>query len=173
MPEVHVLPGGSPQPIGGITSADQVTVFGDGTHGHPFTLDGGTAGGGDKFTAQAHSAVTAGQLLQMAFATGDKPVQPLAAPATSAFVGMATVDAASGDFLVQENGIITLTTAQWDAVAGTTGGLNRQTVYYASRTTPGSITSVAPTSGQAQVVAGIALNTTQLLLIGGPRTIIA
>jgi len=69
--------------------------------------------------------------------------------------------AANGD--VQTDGVISATTGQWDAVAGTTGGLAAGTVYYLSPTTAGEITSTAPTAvGQFVVRIGIALSTTEL-----------
>lgn len=56
----------------------------------------------------------------------------------------------------------TLTTLQWDAVAGTTGGLTAGTVYYLSGATAGAITSVEPTISQLALVA---LNTTTAVFI--------
>lgn len=62
-------------------------------------------------------------------------------------------------------GIITLTTAQWDAVAGTTGGLTFNTRYYVSATVAGQITSTPPaTVGQYVQCVGIALSPTVLKL---------
>lgn len=61
-------------------------------------------------------------------------------------------------------GVLTATTGQWDAVAGTSGGLVAGAWYYLSTTTAGSLTSTAPnTPGGGWVVPlGIALSTTQL-----------
>lgn len=60
------------------------------------------------------------------------------------------------------SGVLTATTAQWDAVAGTTGGLTFGTRYYLSATS-GLITATAPsTVGQYVVEIGIALSTTEL-----------
>jgi len=62
---------------------------------------------------------------------------------------------------ISEQGILTLTTAQWDAVAGTTGGLAFNTKYYLDPATAGKLTSVAPTTvGQYVVELGQALSTT-------------
>jgi hypothetical protein len=86
------------------------------------------------------------------------------ASGTSKPVGMcqaAITAAASGNIVV--NGVLTLTTAQWDALAGTTGGLAAGTVYYLSPTTPGLITSTPPsTIGQFLVELGMAISTTEL-----------
>ena len=64
---------------------------------------------------------------------------------------------------IQTNGILAATTGQWDAVAGTTGGLTFGTVYYLSAATSGLITSVAPsTVGQYVVEVGRAISTTEM-----------
>lgn len=61
------------------------------------------------------------------------------------------------------DGVLAATTGQWDAVAGTTGGLAFGTLYYLDPATAGKITSVAPTTiGQYVVEVGIALSTTEL-----------
>lgn len=66
---------------------------------------------------------------------------------------------------IATDGVLAATTAQWDAVFGTTGGLAVGTVYYLSAATAGLGAAVAPsTSGQYVVRLGIALSTTELLL---------
>jgi hypothetical protein len=61
------------------------------------------------------------------------------------------------------SGVLSATTAQWDAVAGTTGGLTAGTLYYLSSATSGQMTATAPsTTGQYVVQMGIALSTTEL-----------
>lgn len=87
------------------------------------------------------------------------------AMSTAKVVGLgydaSTAAAASGNFLV--NGILTATTAQWDAVAGTTGGLTFGTTYYLDPVTVGKITATAPTTvGQVVVSVGVALSTTDM-----------
>jgi hypothetical protein len=68
--------------------------------------------------------------------------------------------AASGS--IQTDGILTATTGQWDAVAGTTGGLVAGSIYYLSATA-GLLTSTAPvTGGQYVCEVGIAISTTEL-----------
>ena len=68
---------------------------------------------------------------------------------------------ASGE--IYTDGILTATTGQWDAVAGTTGGLTFNTYYYLSEATAGHITATAPsTTGKYVVRVGYALSTTEL-----------
>jgi hypothetical protein len=60
-------------------------------------------------------------------------------------------------------GVLTATTTQWDAVAGTSGGLTFNTIYYLDPTNIGKITATAPTTvGQVVVQIGTALNTTDM-----------
>lgn len=50
---------------------------------------------------------------------------------------------------VQTEGEITLTTAQWDTICGTSGGLAAGTVYYLSAATAGKLTSTAPSAASS------------------------
>lgn len=71
--------------------------------------------------------------------------------------------AASAVGNIQTDGILEATTSQWDAVAGTTGGLAAGTTYFLSAATAGKLTATAPTTvGQFVVKIGIALSTTKL-----------
>jgi len=71
-----------------------------------------------------------------------------------------TASGASG--FVQTDGVLTATTGQWDAIAGTTGGLAFGTTYYLSATA-GLLTATAPaTSGQYVCEVGIGLSSTEL-----------
>lgn len=64
---------------------------------------------------------------------------------------------------IQMDGILAATTGQWDTVAGTTGGLTKDVIYYLSAATAGLITSTAPSSaGQFVVSLGIAISTTEM-----------
>lgn len=73
--------------------------------------------------------------------------------------------AASGSGQMATSGLLTATTAQWDAVAGTTGGLTFNTNYFLSPTTAGQLTATPPaTVGQNVVRIGRALSTTTMML---------
>ena len=87
-----------------------------------------------------------------------------AALSTSKVVGvMQSASTASGvSGFIQKDGVLTATTTQWDAVAGTTGGLAFGTLYYLSGTA-GLITATAPIAAGSYVVCiGTALSTTEL-----------
>lgn len=87
-----------------------------------------------------------------------------AASGTTKVLGLvkdASISAAASGF-IQTDGILSATTGQWDAVAGTTGGLTAGTIYYLS-TTAGLLSSTAPSgSGQYVMKVGMALSTTEL-----------
>jgi hypothetical protein len=73
--------------------------------------------------------------------------------------------AAAASGLVQTGGVLAATTGQWDAVAGTTGGLTPGSVYYLDAATAGKITATAPTTGgQFVVKIGTALSATELMI---------
>jgi hypothetical protein len=89
------------------------------------------------------------------------------AKATSKLVGLgldASI-AAGGTGNIITGGIMVATTTQWDAVAGTTGGLAFNTDYFLDPATAGKITSTPPTTvGQCLVRVGTAISTTELEL---------
>jgi hypothetical protein len=77
-----------------------------------------------------------------------------------AVVAASIAPSASG--AVSLYGALPLTTAQWDAVAGTSGGLAFNTPYYVSDATPGMLTATPPsTSGHfdTQVIVGLSTTT--------------
>lgn len=87
--------------------------------------------------------------------------------ATSAVIGLwlsaSTAPGASGSCAT--SGIVTATTAEWDAVTGGAGGLTAGTLYFLDAVTAGRLTSAAPsTPGQVVTQCGRALNTTQMVL---------
>lgn len=76
--------------------------------------------------------------------------------------------AATGGIIT--DGILTATTGQWDTIAGTTGGLTKDVIYYLSAATAGLLTSTSPSvAGQFVVQIGIAISTTELLIRVGRR----
>ena len=97
------------------------------------------------------------------------------AKATSQLVGLgldATI-AAAGVGNIITGGTLVATTAQFDAVAGTTGGLAFGTRYFLDPATPGKITATAPTTvGQCVTVVGIALSATELEVMIQPPVLL-
>lgn len=66
---------------------------------------------------------------------------------------------------VQLNGVLTLTTSQWDAITGQSGGLTSGSTYYLDPTTAGQMTPTCPTAaGQFVVITGRALSTTDFMI---------
>ncbi len=70
----------------------------------------------------------------------------------------------------QINGLLTLTTAEWDTVTGDVGGLTAGSVYFLDDVDVARITKVAPiTTGSYLVKVGIAVNSTDFeIIIGTP-----
>lgn len=69
--------------------------------------------------------------------------------------------AASGSIIT--DGVLTATTAQWDAVTGGSGGLSFGSYYFLDPATPGNLSAAAPTTvGQYVVQVGYAISTTEL-----------
>jgi hypothetical protein len=98
-------------------------------------------------------------------ADGNVDLAKADAQATADVLGLvkdASIAAAvSGNVLL--DGVLTATTDQWDAVAGTTGGLTPGAVYFLSAATAGLLTATAPsTVGQFVVRVGKALSATKL-----------
>ena len=104
-----------------------------------------------------------GQIVYLDAVDGVKKAKADAVGTTFAFaLATVTVSASvSGTYVI--DGIITLTTAEWDAIMGTTGGLTFGTIYYLSAATAGLGSATAPsTVGQYVVRIGIAVSTTEL-----------
>jgi hypothetical protein len=87
------------------------------------------------------------------------------ATAKLAGLGLDPSIAAAGVGNIITGGTLVATTTQWDAVAGTTGGLAFGTLYFVDPANPGKLTSTVPTTvGQCVTLVGIALSTTELEL---------
>lgn len=87
--------------------------------------------------------------------------------AHSRVIGLAMADIAPGAAgLIQVSGVVELTAAQWDAVAGTGGGLAANTDYFLSASvTPGHLTATATnTAGKYVALIGSGLSPTQMKL---------
>lgn len=94
--------------------------------------------------------------------------------ATSLVLGLATRAASAGQsnaVFCKYGQILELTTAQWDAITGGSGGLTPGDPYYLSDATAGMLTTVAPsTSGHYIVLMGIAVSDTEMQVTLGTPT---
>lgn len=91
--------------------------------------------------------------------------------ATVNAIGLAMAAAApAASAAVKTAGPMTLTTAQWDAVTGATGGLTPGARYFLSPSSAGGLTTTPPTTaGQFAAPVGIAISaTTMLVRIASP-----
>jgi hypothetical protein len=109
-------------------------------------------------------AIVVGTPVYSDAADGVKKAQANASATKDVLGLVAAVSIANGaSGAIALDGILVATTAQWDVVAGTTGGLTFKTRYYLDPATAGKITATPPsTVGQYIVEIGIALSTTEL-----------
>src|SRR5258708_5197497 len=101
-----------------------------------------------QLTNDEAGAVVCGSAVYSDAAGGFKKAQANAST-TSKVVGLvATTPSISNGVsgAVSLDDVLTLTTAQWDAVASTSGGLTFNTLYYLDPATAGKITATAPTT---------------------------
>ena len=138
-----------------------------GTDGLPQQLQAGDTLGATSETGQVAQTAAATLLAgNVVFSSGADAVNKAQANAigTKDVLGLAlTAIASAASGIVQTNGVVVLTTAQWDAIAGTTGGLTFNTRYFLSPTTAGLMTATVPTTvGQYVAEIGRALSTTEL-----------
>lgn len=115
---------------------------------------------------EASAAIVIGAPVYMSAADTAKRGQANA-KSTSKVIGLgldATI-AAAATGNIQVGGVMVATTAQWDAVASTSGGLTFNSDYFLDPTTAGKITATAPsTVGQCNTRIGTALSATELKL---------
>lgn len=175
MSNSQIIPGGYPTPALSTVATDQQTIFGSGSQNDPLTTNNSGGGStGPTFKATLFTGnIFADHIGQPVTTKAGAPefgvstvqkASSTAAIALAQCVGlMIALDVTTGACTVQYDGIVTLTTAQWDAFASTTGGLVADDTYYVNAA--GHI-SFAPNvvSGQWSVQVGVALNATQLLL---------
>jgi hypothetical protein len=120
---------------------------------------------------EASAAIVIGAPVYISGAASVKRAQANASSTATVFglgYDVSTAFGAAGNIIT--SGVLVATTAQWDAVAGTSGGLTAGTVYYLDPATVGKITATAPSNtGQLVVPVGIAISTTDMEVdIGDP-----
>jgi len=115
-------------------------------------------------TNNSGSTITKGAPVYATTTAGEIAEARANSVSTAKVLGLATAaisNTASGS--VQRSGPMTLTTGEWDAIAGTSGGLTAGTEYFLSASAAGEITATAPTTTGQQVVSlGVASSTTVL-----------
>ena len=114
--------------------------------------------------SEAATALTIGMPVYASAADAVKRAQANA-KTTSKLAGLvydASI-AAAGVGNIAQSGVLVATTVQWDAIAGTTGGLIFNTTYFLDPVTAGKITATPPTTlGQCNTVVGMAISGTEL-----------
>lgn len=173
MSDTTIGPGQIPVPSASYATPDGVTILGAGIAENPLTTDGshGTLGlFNSLFTASVFVNGTPVYPLLYNAGTGlTELAQAVASTvATAGVLGLVVVDAAApAGFYLVTNGLLTLTTAQWDAVVqGESGGLTVGDSYFLNANgAQKPITTTVPTgSGNAYVGIGIAISPTTMLV---------
>lgn len=174
MTQVSTIAGGRPTQAEAIVTADQDTIIGNGTTEDPLrsgssgasSAPGVLSGSGTVHKGEPVFVATA-NVFTAASAAGISPI-------ADAFVaGLTDREVTAGgdrSVLVKSTGIVTMTTAEWDAITGGSGGLTVGAYYLGSL--GGLSTTRLSTSGQKIVLVGIALNATQMQLqLGDPQVV--
>lgn len=127
----------------------------------------------DAVSSIADATLIAGQVVYPSSAGHCAKAKADAAGTSKAF-GLAVAAITSGaSGSIQTNGVVTLTTGEWDAAFATTGGLTAGTYYYLSAATAGLGTATAPsTTGHSVQQLGIGLSSTELYLDPQPEVLL-
>ena len=121
----------------------------------------------DSFQATFTTTAIAGSPVYVDGGTSVDLAQATTSGVSDAIGLAATAVTAAATGTVIFNGTVTLTTAEWDAVAGTVGGLTAGSKYYLSDAAAGRIVeqgSIPTVAGRFVVELGEALDTTDLIV---------
>lgn len=150
-----------------IVETDGVTILGDGTPGDPLRVPTAAS----RFAAESIGSqepipgnpVITSVVDPVSAEFAVSPATP-GLPLTGMVVSV-VADPPRDLASVLPVGLVNLTTAQWDAVTGQSGGLTRGAVYYLSQSVIGGITTTRPsTPGTYTTRVGIALSPTVMAL---------
>jgi hypothetical protein len=180
MTDTLVRSGGQPFVDTAMVTADQDTILGNGTTADPLRT---SSGSGSTFQAAFRgSNPLPGMPVFISFVEetgGITTVRPsdvradgsLSRSVSAAFASCnGLIAAVNGDdtVQVQTSGLLTLTTAQWDAVTAQSGGLDRGFPYYVSVLPDASLVLTEPSGpGQWVTAVGAAINATTMLIQPG------
>ena len=136
------------------------------------TLDAPVTGG-DVVSLTPAATLIAGAIVYISAADACNKAKADASGTSIAF-GLAVAAITSGVAgFIKTDGLLSLTTGEWDAVFGTTGGLTAGTQYYLSKDTASFGTATAPSAvGQYVVYIGLGVSTTELMIALGRRLLL-
>jgi len=168
MSSVSITRGGRPVDVKSVASADQETIFGNGTAGSPLRA---SSSPGSTFAAAVANGTAQPGLFVTPLSSGAFRFRRVALGDASAddgteqqIIGVITGVADNGFAQVQVGGIVELDESDWDVATGGSGGLVPAGVYYLAASPGGGITTSPPSgSGEFVVQVGIALNTTTMI----------
>jgi hypothetical protein len=180
MSDTSITPGQIPLPAESYATPDGLTITGAGVAENPLTTDGGADTMGnleDIFTTSTFLPGTPVYPLLYNSGTGlTELAQAVASTvATAGVIGLAVPGFHTGRTAVVSGGLLTLTTAEWDAVVqGESGGLVvGQSYYLNANGAQKPITTAAPSgSNNAYVGIGTAISpTTMAIKINAPLNV--
>jgi len=167
-----VFAGGRQVPALSLVTPDNDTILGNGTEADPLRTGPGVTNPFDQTFVLGSTALAnhPGQALCQSVSAPNTPIAAIANDATKVVLLGLMVSLDGNDPTVRSGGNLTLTTGQWDTVAGTSGGLAEGVPYYLSAATGGEITATPPVAtGDYAVLVGVALSsTTMRILLGTP-----
>lgn len=168
MSNSQIVAGGSPSPALSTVVTDQATIRGSGTQYDPLHVAGGNLA--VTLTSQIGATHRGAPMVGVSAAPAEGTVisvtrgSGIGTQGEATILGLALTSSTDpAPFRIQTTGIVTLTTAEWDLVAGTTGGLVPGEAYFADAV--GQMADVAPgTPGNWSSQIGVALSATQMQL---------
>ncbi len=167
--------GGQPFPDTAMVTTDGDTILGNGTTADPLRVGSGSSGSSFQASFRGDNPLPGMPVFVSFVAPDDGGVCAVQLPSVVAsepnettiefasVVGVISAVNDDGTVQVQESGLLTLTTAQWDAVTQDLGGLQRGSPYYASIFDGVALAgSPAPLPGQWVTRVGTGISSTTL-----------
>lgn len=133
-------------------------------NGGPRGPIGPAGSGSDIFSAETDDTLTLGAPVYVKVSGNLGLAQADALPQTRVR-GLSTENKTPGfAAITQTQGVMTQTTAAWDALTGDVGGLTNAAPYYVDPATPGKLTKTGPSAGSGEYCAfvGAAVSSTEM-----------
>lgn len=166
MSDISFIAGSSPVASGVMVSADQVTIIGNGTVHDPLRVNPDV--GGSSLSLAFEALIGIGGLVPglpvvvgPSGAGGRPSIVGIGGPTAPRISGI-LVSIVGGVGVVQFGGVVDLPTADWDAVTGSTGGLEVGETYFVSMQGEPGLAPDAPSGSGFIIQIGQALSSTRL-----------
>lgn len=165
MTDVRQIASGQQVSADVLASADQATIFGDGSAANPLRASGGTTFRAELSSGSGDARVGGWVAASSAAPSGDLGVDVSVVVEIGLPIVGVVVGVAGAVVTVQGSGSVTLPTSTWDDVTGQVGGLTPGTAYFAAGSVPGNLTTTPPSTPGAFVAQiGVAVSARVLAL---------